>query len=188
MNSSRWIFARAREKAIHSPRDILRRARRSIKKKMAFFEGLQSLQDRNYRKIITSRLLLRFERLLPKSTCQRLRRRQEKHEQEFAQRACLGIRQPKWIADRIVNGLVFPDLSELTTYEPKSKFAVVLHSYFPELWDEFREYLSDIDESFDLFVSLVAGKSEHIETRVHETIEMRKSSHFQITAGTFIPL
>lgn len=43
------------------------------------------------------------------------------------------------------------------------KVAVVVHVFYPEIWDEVTNYLENIEEGFDLYVSLIQGKSDHIE-------------------------
>ena len=59
-----------------------------------------------------------------------------------------------------------PDLFELRGLRPRGRIAVVLHLYYPEIWDEMREAIGRISEPFDLFVSLVKGSSEHIRSLV----------------------
>jgi lipopolysaccharide biosynthesis protein len=56
-----------------------------------------------------------------------------------------------------------PDMFYKRMLAPNGKIAVVLHLFYPELWKELRAYLENITETFDLFVSLVIGKSDHAE-------------------------
>ena len=57
----------------------------------------------------------------------------------------------------------FPDLSALRNFVPSGRIAVFVHVYYPEMWDELETDLENIPEQFDLFVSLVDGKSNNIE-------------------------
>jgi Lipopolysaccharide biosynthesis protein len=58
---------------------------------------------------------------------------------------------------------VLPDTFFLRQRERLSEIAIVAHVFYPEIWDEITEYLLNVEEKFDLYVSLVRGKSEHIE-------------------------
>jgi lipopolysaccharide biosynthesis protein/glycosyltransferase involved in cell wall biosynthesis/tetratricopeptide (TPR) repeat protein len=59
-----------------------------------------------------------------------------------------------------------PDLFELRTLKPKGRVAVVLHLYYPDLWDEMRLAIERIRAPFDLFVSLVKSSSAHMRTTI----------------------
>jgi lipopolysaccharide biosynthesis protein/GT2 family glycosyltransferase len=59
-----------------------------------------------------------------------------------------------------------PDLFELRGLQPRGNIAVVLHLYYPDLWDEMRRAIERISQRFDLFVTLVRGASEHMRTVV----------------------
>jgi lipopolysaccharide biosynthesis protein len=59
-----------------------------------------------------------------------------------------------------------PDLFELRGLKPRGHIAVVLHLYYPDLWDEMRQAIERISHPFDLFVSLVKGTSELLRSSV----------------------
>jgi lipopolysaccharide biosynthesis protein len=44
--------------------------------------------------------------------------------------------------------------------------AVVLHLYYPDLWDELRRYLAQLGNEFDLFVSLCPDTAEDAEAQI----------------------
>jgi hypothetical protein len=90
IDSSRWLIRTLGRKLTHVPRDISRRARRSIKKRLGFnssnfMDGdnetfkLARLQDARYRKYFFSRLALRLKPILPSSFAERMRRRMIKN-------------------------------------------------------------------------------------------------------------
>ncbi len=62
---------------------------------------------------------------------------------------------PAWIEPRLR-----PEFARLRAFRPTARLAVVLHLYYPELWLELSDALLNIDEPFDLFVTLVAGVSD----------------------------
>ena len=53
-----------------------------------------------------------------------------------------------------------PDFLSLRSTKPHGRIAVVAHVYYPELWPELSASISNIEEPFDLFVTLVAGQSD----------------------------
>ncbi len=55
-----------------------------------------------------------------------------------------------------------PDLFELRGMAPRGPIAVVVHLFYPELWDEIRIAVQRISLPFDIFVSLVKGASGHM--------------------------
>src|SRR5437764_3753494 len=59
-----------------------------------------------------------------------------------------------------------PDLSELRGLQPRGRIAVVLHLFYPELWDEMREGIETISQPFDLFVSLTRYASAHMRETI----------------------
>jgi len=61
-----------------------------------------------------------------------------------------------------------PDLFELRSLQPRHRIAVVLHLYHADLWDEMYNAVGHIGHGFDLFVSLVIGASDHLQTRVKQ--------------------
>jgi lipopolysaccharide biosynthesis protein len=62
-----------------------------------------------------------------------------------------------------------PDLLEMRNVVPRGRVAVVLHLYYPDLWEEMRTALGNIPEPFDLFVTLVDGASHLLrETILNE--------------------
>lgn len=61
-----------------------------------------------------------------------------------------------------INAMVYPDLETLKIYETKAKIAVILHIYFPDIWNELCAVISNISEPFDLFVSLTKNTSEYL--------------------------
>lgn len=50
-----------------------------------------------------------------------------------------------------------------------SRVAVVVHVFYPDLWDDLASQLTNLQEPFDLYVSLVDGHSEEIAERVRES-------------------
>lgn len=48
---------------------------------------------------------------------------------------------------------------------PKAPQAIVVHMYYPDLWEEFRETLSRVDIPFDLFVTITWRGDETIELK-----------------------
>jgi lipopolysaccharide biosynthesis protein len=52
------------------------------------------------------------------------------------------------------------DFLSLRTTKPRGLIAVVSHVYYPELWPELSGTIANIEEPFDLFVTLVAGRSD----------------------------
>ena len=58
---------------------------------------------------------------------------------------------------------VLPDTFFLRQRQRLHEVAVVVHVFYPEIWDEITEYLNNVEEGFDLYVSLIKGKSDHIE-------------------------
>jgi lipopolysaccharide biosynthesis protein/cephalosporin hydroxylase len=68
-----------------------------------------------------------------------------------------------------VDKIKFPDLFELRFLKPTAKIAVVAHIFYPELCDELLNATDSMEESFDLFVTLVEGFSDHLK----ETISWR---------------
>jgi len=63
------------------------------------------------------------------------------------------------------------DLSALRGLEPRGRIAVVLHLFYPELWEEMREAIARISEPFDLLVTLVKGSSDHMGPLITESFE-----------------
>jgi lipopolysaccharide biosynthesis protein len=61
-----------------------------------------------------------------------------------------------------------PDLFELRGLKPRGRIAVVLHLYYPDVWDEIRRAIGHIRHPFDLFVSLVKGSSEQLRISVKQ--------------------
>ena len=88
--SSRWLLRAIAEKAIHAPRDISRRLRRSWHKRRGAFDrklaamntsafDFRQLRYAQYRKYASSRLVLRFEPALSASFANRMRNRMAKN-------------------------------------------------------------------------------------------------------------
>ena len=46
------------------------------------------------------------------------------------------------------------------SYSPKSELAVVVHLFYPEMWDTFRKELSKINVEFDMYVSIPSQHSD----------------------------
>lgn len=59
-----------------------------------------------------------------------------------------------------------PDTFFLRQRIRQHRIAVVVHAFYPEIWPEVVEYISNIAEGFDLYVSLVRGGSESIESDI----------------------
>lgn len=79
--------------------------------------------------------------------------------------------EPHW-AESSENGLSFhnltslPDLFSLRGKERTADLAAIVHIYYEELTDELLERLGNIKRAFDLFVSLVEGKSDHLFQKI----------------------
>ena len=54
--------------------------------------------------------------------------------------------------------------------ETGSRIAVVLHLYYPDLWDEVLGYLSNLGERFDLFVSLCSDTAGDVEQHIRNAV------------------
>lgn len=54
----------------------------------------------------------------------------------------------------------------LRSMVPRARIAAVVHIYYVDLWPEIAEALLNIEEPFDLFVTLIVGVSEHISPRI----------------------
>ncbi|WP_165694210.1 glycoside hydrolase family 99-like domain-containing protein [Teichococcus deserti] len=65
-----------------------------------------------------------------------------------------------------VAGMAWPDTFRLRGHQPAARIAVVLHLFYPELWEEFETALGALDEPFDLFVTLVQGHSEALQETI----------------------
>lgn len=61
-----------------------------------------------------------------------------------------------------------PDTFFIRQRQKNSNIAVVVHAFYPEIWPEVVEYINNIDEKFDLYVSLIQGRSDHIELEIKE--------------------
>jgi lipopolysaccharide biosynthesis protein len=59
--------------------------------------------------------------------------------------------------------LKLPDFFQLRSLKPAGSIAVVVHLYYPDIWKEMRAAIGRIPYDFDLFVTLVAGTSDHME-------------------------
>lgn len=59
-----------------------------------------------------------------------------------------------------------PDLFPLRSVAPRGRIAVVLHLFDPSLWPEMQEAIERIPYNFDLFVTLVKGYSDCIESEI----------------------
>jgi lipopolysaccharide biosynthesis protein/SAM-dependent methyltransferase len=53
-----------------------------------------------------------------------------------------------------------PEFINLGNYNRRSNIAVVVHVYYPEIWTELLVSISNISETFDLFVTLIEGASD----------------------------
>ncbi|WP_419898415.1 glycoside hydrolase family 99-like domain-containing protein [Roseomonas sp. USHLN139] len=65
-----------------------------------------------------------------------------------------------------VAALAWPDTFPLRAHQPAARIAVVLHLFYPELWEEFETALGALTEPFDLFVTLVQGHSEALRETI----------------------
>src|SRR5690348_3453114 len=82
-----------------------------------------------------------------------------------------------------------PDLSGLRDLRPRGRIAVVLHLFYPELWDEMRDAIEHISPPFDLFVSLVRGASSQMRETVLKAFPYAHVFDFQDRGrdiGTFL--
>ena len=59
-----------------------------------------------------------------------------------------------------------PDTFFLRQRIRKHRIAVVVHIFYPEIWPEISGYIENIDEGFDLYVSLIQGRSEDIKHEI----------------------
>ncbi len=67
---------------------------------------------------------------------------------------------------QLISSVPVPDLFELRGLKPRGSIAVVLHLYYPDLWNEMRIAIERIPQPFDLFVSVVKDTSDHMRTLV----------------------
>jgi lipopolysaccharide biosynthesis protein len=61
-----------------------------------------------------------------------------------------------------------PKIEPLIKFEKKHSTAVILHIYYPELWSEIISYLSNLDDDFDLFVSVSQDDNETLISMILE--------------------
>ena len=64
--------------------------------------------------------------------------------------------------------LEVPDFFELRGLKPVGRIAVVVHLFYPELWEEMADAIRNIDQLFDLFVTLVANISDKAAASIKE--------------------
>jgi lipopolysaccharide biosynthesis protein len=64
--------------------------------------------------------------------------------------------------------VAIPDLFDLRALKPRGRIAVVVHLYYPDVWDELRHAIERIPYPFDVFVSLVKCASEHLRASVRQ--------------------
>jgi len=57
-----------------------------------------------------------------------------------------------------------PSLDDLPKH---ADTAVIVHLYYPDVWDELRRYLSNIEQPFDLFVSLCEETGKFFDAQIH---------------------
>jgi lipopolysaccharide biosynthesis protein/ubiquinone/menaquinone biosynthesis C-methylase UbiE len=59
-----------------------------------------------------------------------------------------------------------PEVIRLRGLEPQAKIAAVVHVYYPDVWPELAEAITNIPEDFDLFVTLVADTAAGLQPAV----------------------
>jgi lipopolysaccharide biosynthesis protein len=59
-----------------------------------------------------------------------------------------------------------PEFAQLSRMEPQGRIAVVVHIYYKDLWSEISPSLKNIEEPFDLFVTLVVGVSNDLASEI----------------------
>jgi len=52
------------------------------------------------------------------------------------------------------NEKIFYEKIDIDRIQRNSDLAVIVHLYYPELWDEFQKYLKNIEHKYDLFISV----------------------------------
>ncbi|MBL4719892.1 MAG: hypothetical protein JKY20_02005 [Alphaproteobacteria bacterium] len=70
-----------------------------------------------------------------------------------------------------------PDLSVLAKWRPTSLECIIVHIYYADMWPVIQNFLQELPESFDLIVTLVVGKSDHLKNEIERTFP-----------GSFCPL
>lgn len=73
-----------------------------------------------------------------------------------------------------------PEFASLRMFKAKARIAVVLHVFYPELWPEMRDALSNISEPFDLFVTLVVNVRDvksHITADYPDAVVIEVDNH-----------
>jgi len=66
----------------------------------------------------------------------------------------------------IINSLSFSNVNLTENGSSRVGIAVVLHIYYAELWNEIASYLDNIEDDYDLYVSLVREASDHLEPEI----------------------
>jgi hypothetical protein len=64
--------------------------------------------------------------------------------------------------------VVIPDFTTDSRSRCAARVAVVVHVFYPELWESLIEQLGNLKEDYDLFLSLTAGHSDHLESAARE--------------------
>jgi lipopolysaccharide biosynthesis protein len=75
----------------------------------------------------------------------------------------LRILDPIWV--ELSSRREFRSLGEI---EPRGRLAVVAHLYYPDLWDEISAAIANIEEPFDLFITLVAGAADGLAGAIRQ--------------------
>jgi lipopolysaccharide biosynthesis protein len=61
-----------------------------------------------------------------------------------------------------------PAFLSLRDARPRGRIAIVVHVYYAELWPELSDAIANIMEPFDLFVTLVAGRSDGLAQTISQ--------------------
>ena len=128
--------------------------------------GIGRLLNSRYRKSLSSRLLLKFEPVLSRSFARRMRNRVKKNAYIHRNQGDNKLLRRTPIV-KFHNKVTFPNFIPLVYFNPRHSICVVLHIYFSEQWDEFASYLCNLQDDYDLFVSLVHGASAHLTHTIH---------------------
>jgi hypothetical protein len=64
--------------------------------------------------------------------------------------------------------LVIPDFSATARSPMSARIAVVVHLFYPDLWQSLAEQLGNLQEDYDLFVSLTEGHSSHLANTIQQ--------------------
>lgn len=159
--SSRWLVRRLSSQLTSLPGDFGLRVHTSLRKRWHLFKKWQSADYRSY---CSASAMLRYHESLPVKFVEGLVQKRN----QAAAREVKSANYQRMIGSLPATDHDFfePDLSEIEQFRPQARIVVLLHLYYADLWQEVQEYLMNIEQAYDLVVSLVRGESEHLRRRI----------------------